>query len=93
MSFFKKVKEISGDVADKTKRGAIRGKLEIEVRRIEGKIGDEKNAIGHAVFPMLESGTLAVDNDDVIAHMGKIVELNTELAERRREIEALGSEE
>ena len=49
MSFLKKVKEIGGDLADSGKRSAQRGKLELEVRRLEGKINDEKNGIGQAV--------------------------------------------
>ena len=68
-------------------------KLEIEVRRLEGKISDEKNGIGRAVFPLLEAGTLAVDNADVSAHMSAIATIGAELAAKRKEIQDLGDDE
>jgi hypothetical protein len=93
MSFLKKVKEIGGDLADSGKRSAQRGKLELEVRRLEGKINDEKNGIGQAVFPLLEAGTLTIENEVVAAHMAKIAELAEDLAGKRRDIDALGEDD
>ena len=93
MSFFKKVKDITGDLAGGTKRGALRGKLELEVRRLEGKIADEKNGIGRAVFPLLEAGTLTLDNADVSSHMSAIATSAAELAAKRKEIQDLGDDE
>ena len=90
MSFFKRAKEKAGDLADASKRQAQRGKLEIEVRRLESKVGSEKDAIGHALFPQLEAGTLQVDSPEVQEHMSSIVALNAEIAAKKAEIEELG---
>jgi hypothetical protein len=90
MSIFRKAKEATGDLAAASKRQAQRGKLEIEVRRLESKVNSEKDAIGHLVFPLLEAGTLQVDSPDVQDHMKTIAELMGEIGERRAEIEALG---
>lgn len=90
MSIFRKAKEATGDLAAASKRQAQRGKLEIEVRRLESKVNSEKDAIGHLVFPLLEAGTLQVDSPDVQDHMKTIAELTGDIAERRAEIEALG---
>jgi hypothetical protein len=89
VSFLKKVKEIGGDLADTTKRVSLRGKLEIEVRRIEGRIDDEKNGIGHDLFPEIEAGTLAVENASVKERLARIADLQAELAAKRAEMEAL----
>lgn len=90
MSFLRKARELTGDVAAASKRQAQRGKLEIELRRLEGKVSSEKDAIGHALFPLLESGTLQTDVADVQTHMATIKELLGEIGERRAEIDALG---
>ena len=90
MSIFRKAREATGDLAAASKRQAQRGKLELEVRRLESKISSEKDAIGHLVFPLLEAGTLQVDIPDVHDHMLTISELTGEIAERRAEIETLG---
>jgi hypothetical protein len=90
MSIFRKAKEATGDLAAASKRQAQRGKLGIEVRRLESKVNSEKDAIGHLVFPLLEVGTLQVDSPDVQDHMKTIAELAGEIGERRAEIEALG---
>lgn len=89
MSFFKKAKEVTSDLAAASKRQAQRGKIEIEVRRLESKVGSEKDAIGHALFPMLESGTLQVEVPEVKDHLAAIVDLQREIAEKRAEMEAL----
>jgi hypothetical protein len=93
MSFLRKARELTGDVAAASKRQAQRGKLELELRRLEGKVSSEKDAIGHALFPLLESGTLQTDVADVQTHMTTIKELMGEIAERRAEIDALGQGE
>ena len=90
MSFLKKVKEITGDIADSGKRGALRGKLELEVRRLEGKLNDEKNGIGQAVFPLLAAGTVAIADEAVAGHMTRIAVLSEELTAKRKEIDSLG---
>ena len=92
MSFLKRVKDITGDLAEGTKRGAQRGKLELEVRRVEGRIADEKNAIGQAIFPLIESGALVVADANVTELMAKIATLAEELAAKRKEIADLGDD-
>ena len=89
MSFFKRAKEVAGDLGAASKRQAQRGKLEIEVRRLESKVGSEKDQIGHAVFPMLEAGTLTIDAAEVQEHMTAIASLNEEIAAKKAEIDEL----
>ncbi len=93
MSFFKRAKEVAGDLGAASKRQAQRGKLEIEVRRLESKVGSEKDAIGHALFPMLESGSLAVDSPEVQDHMTSIANLVAEVAAKKAEIEELSGDD
>lgn len=90
MSLFRRAKEVTGDLAGASKRQAQRGKLELELRRLESKISSEKDAIGQAIYPSLESGDLKVDLPDVATHMAAISSLNAELAEKKAEIDALG---
>ena len=90
MSFLRKARELTGDVAAASKRQAQRGKLEIEVRRLEGKVSSEKDAIGHALFPLLEAGTLQTDVPEVQTHMAAIKDLMGEIGERRAELDASG---
>lgn len=89
MSFFKKAREVTGDLAAASKRQAQRGKLEIDVRRLESKASSEKDAIGQALFPLLDAGTLLVDAPEVQEHLKAIKDLQAEIAERRAEIDAL----
>jgi hypothetical protein len=90
MSLFRRAKEVTGDLAGASKRQAQRGKLEIELRRLESKISSEKDAIGQVLYPSLESGDLKVENAEVLAHMSTISSLHAEIAEKKAEIEALG---
>jgi hypothetical protein len=90
MSFFRKAREVTGDVAAASKRQAQRGKLELEVRRLESKVNSEKDAIGQALFPLLEAGTLQVDLPEVHDRMKTIGELLGEVGQRKAEIETLG---
>ncbi len=89
MSFFRKAKEVTGDLAAASKRQAQRGKLELDVRRLESKVSSEKDAIGQALFPLLEAGTLTVDVPEVQDHMKAISDLQVEIAQKKGEIEAL----
>jgi hypothetical protein len=93
MSFLKKFKDVGEDLAEKGKRQAQRGKLELDVRRLEGKVNEEKEAIGAALLPLLESGALSVDNEDVKAHVAEVARLRGEIEERRKEIAELGEKE
>lgn len=92
MSMFRRAKELSGDLAAASKRQAQRGKIELDLRRLEGKVDDEKNAIGQAIFPLLEAGTLQVDAPEVHEHLNRIAELNAEIVGKRAEVDALGHE-
>ena len=91
MSLFRRAREVTGDLAAASKRHAQRGKLEVEVRRLESKVSAEKNAIGHALFPLLEAGTLSVKVAEVHQHMAAIGELLGKIAQKRVEVEALHS--
>lgn len=93
MPFLKKLKDVGGNLAEGTKRGAQRGKLELEVRRVEGKIDDEKKALGSALYPLLVEGSLAMDNPEVAASLVRIATLSDDLAAKRKEIESLGDDD
>jgi hypothetical protein len=89
MSFLRRAKEVTGDLAAASKRQAQRGKLELEIRQLEGKVNSEKDAIGHAVFPLLEAGTVVVDLPEVRSHLASITALLDTIAQRKAEIEML----
>jgi hypothetical protein len=91
MSLLSRAKEITGGLADTSKRQAQRGKLEIEVRRLEGKINDEKAAIGEAGYPLLEAGTLVTDAPGVGDHLATIKTLLADIEAKRAEIDELKS--
>jgi hypothetical protein len=87
MSLLTRAKEVTGGLANTSKRQAQRGKLELEIRRLEGKIGSEKTAIGEALFPLLESGTLNAPG--VSDHVSAIRKLMDEIDAKRAEIDEL----
>lgn len=89
MSLLSRAKEITGGLADTSKRQAQRGKLELDVRRLEGKVNDEKAAIGEAVYPLLDAGTLTTDAPGVSDHMAAIKSLLAEIDAKRAEIDTL----
>lgn len=89
MSVFRRTRELTGDVAAASKRRALRTKLEIEVRRLESRASGEKDAIGHALFPALEAGTVRVEGLGVQQHLDAIATLLAKIAQCRAEIEVL----
>jgi hypothetical protein len=89
VTFFRRAREVTGNLAGAGKRQAQKGKLEVESRRLESRISSEKDAIGHALFPLLEAGTLTVELPEVDAHLETIGELLGELGTKRAEMEAL----
>jgi len=91
MSLLSRAKEITGGLADTSKRQAQRGKLELEVRRLEGKVNDEKAAIGEAVYPLLDAGTLTTDAPGVSDHIAAIKSLLADIEAKRAEIDTLRS--
>ncbi len=93
MSFLSRAKEVTGHVAAASKRRALKGKLALDVRRLESKISSEKDAIGQALFPLLEAKTVQVELPEVHEHMTAIAQLLRELDEKRAEIAAVGMPE
>ena len=89
MSFLSRAKEMTGHLAAAGRQRALKGKLNLEVRRLESKISSEKDAIGQALFPALEARTVQVEIPEVHEHMTAIAELQREVAEKRAEIESL----
>ena len=83
MSFFRRAKEATGDLATAIKRQVQRGRVELEVRRLESKVNSEKDTIGQLLFPLIEAGTLQVDLPEVHDHMKTIGELLGEITQRR----------
>ncbi|MGE0702190.1 MAG: hypothetical protein AB7O57_24045, partial [Hyphomicrobiaceae bacterium] len=89
MSFLQRAKEKAAELGSATKRQTIRGKLEIDVRRIEGKISDEKDRIGHALFPSLQDGSLKTEVAEVQEHLDAIAAFQQGLDAKRKEIDDL----
>jgi len=87
MSLLTRAKEVTGGLANTSKRQAQRGKLELEIRRLEGKVGTEKAAIGDVLFPLLDAGTLTAPAAD--DHVANIRELLAEIEAKRNEIDEL----
>ena len=91
MSLLKRAGELSGDLGAAGMRQARRGKLKVDVRRLESRVSSEKDAIGHALFPLLEAGTLEADVPALHDCMKAIAELLGEIRQKRAKIEALAS--
>ena len=89
MSFLQRAKQAAGDLAAAGKRQAQRRKLEMTVRRLQSRVVSEKAAIGEAVYPLLEAGTLAADVPQLAANMQAVSELLAEIASTRARIAAL----
>jgi hypothetical protein len=92
MSLLRKAKEVTSDLAAASKRQAQRGKLELEVKRVESRISSEKDAIGHTVFPLLRGGSLAVDVPEVALRLKNVEGLEAETSKKREELETLRKE-
>ncbi|MBA4182112.1 MAG: hypothetical protein C0506_16120 [Anaerolinea sp.] len=89
MSFLQRAKQAAGDLAVAGRRQAQRRKLELAVRRLQSRVLAEKTAIGEAVYPLLEAGTLAADVPQVAEHVKAITGLRAEIAGKQAEIAAL----
>ena len=89
MSFLSRARELIGAVAARGKREGRRRKLEMTVRRLQSKVSTEHAAIGEAVYPLLEAGTLTTDIPQVTSHVKAVSDLLAEIANRRGEITAL----
>ena len=89
MSVLSRAREVTGDIAAVGKRQVQRGKLEVEVRRLESKVGEEKNVIGHALYPLLDAGTVQLDDPEVQTHMSAIADLLLEITEKKDAMDAL----
>ncbi|MEP6871372.1 MAG: hypothetical protein ABI939_05920 [Anaerolineaceae bacterium] len=91
MSFFRRVKDATSDLASASKRRAKRGKLEVDVRRLESKISAEKNAIGHAIFPLLQSAAVQVELPEVEERMRTVAELLNQIGAKKAELDHLSA--
>lgn len=89
MKFFKRAQELAAELASGGRRRAQRGRLQMEMRRLRSRVGSEKAAIGQALYPLLEAGTLAVDLPEVDAHVKAVTELLAAIASKQSEIDSL----
>ena len=89
MSILSQAREVTEEIADAARRRARRSRLEVELHRLESKADGEKQAIGHALFTLLEAGAFRVDNDEVQTHMSAITDLLLEISAKAAELEAL----
>ncbi len=89
MSFQDQVRKTVSSVAEETKKQAKRAQLEVRANRLESGIRREKTIIGEALHPQLASGELPCDLAEVQAALGRIEEMEGQLAETESSIEAL----
>lgn len=89
MSIQDQVRKTVSSVAEETKKQAKRAQLELRVNRLESSIRREKTIIGEALHPRLASGEMPCDVAEVQAALGRIEELEGQLAEAEGSIDAL----
>jgi hypothetical protein len=75
--------------AHETRRQAERAMLELDIRRLEGRIEKEEAAIGRLLYPLLADGTLKVDVPGIESHIEEIRRTSVEVAQKRTEVAAL----
>lgn len=88
MSLVRRAREATLEFAAAGTRRAKRARLELEVRRLESKLGSEMGAIGAMVHPLLQSGVLQVDLPELGPHVQAASALQLEIATRQAEIAA-----
>ena len=66
-------------VAAQTQRGARRGQLEVQKRRLERRIASEEALIGRLLYPEIAESRLEVDDATVREAAQRIVDLRAEL--------------
>lgn len=89
MSIQDQVRKTVSSVAEETKKQAKRAQLELRVNRLESSIRREKTIIGEALHPRLASGEMPCDVAEVQAALGRIEDLEGQLAETEGSIDAL----
>ena len=89
MATAKVVLAVANDLVAAGVRQAQMAKLQLEAYRLDAKINSEKDAIGHALFPLLESNLLQVDVPEVGIRMKAVSELFLQLAAKKAEIDAV----
>ncbi len=92
MSVWVQAKSAAGRARAAAMRGARRGRLELQVRRLRSGIQREEARIGRALYPMLAEGRLELEAPEVQEAVERIGELHAELEEKRALIAELGSE-
>lgn len=93
MGIWDRTRDTASRAAAATRRGARRARLEVEQRRIERRIHQQKGRIGEAVYPLVKTGAVAVDLPEVSAAIREIDRLNDDLERARREIASLAGGE
>lgn len=85
--------EKAAELGTATRRMTMRGKLEIEARRLEAHVREEKARIGEALFPLIRDGLLVSNLPEVGEHMDTVYRLERELDAKHQEIDALREEQ
>ena len=88
MATAKAVLGVANDLVAAGIRQAQMAKMQLEAHRLESKIDEEKDRIGHALYPLLEHKLLQVEEPDVAMRMKAISELYLQLAAKKAEIDA-----
>lgn len=96
MTFFDKTKDAAGkaggaaaSLGSTAKRQARRAQLEIEARRLEGRVNKEFAAIGKALYPALQGGTIPA-TPEMESAMVSLKGLLASLDAARTELEQVG---
>lgn len=79
MNPIERVRAAARRVVAQTRRGADRGHLEVQKRRLRRRIADEEALIGRLLYPEIAESRLEVDDTTVREAAQRIVDLRAEL--------------
>lgn len=88
-----KGRKAGGDAVSMARKQSNRARKEVEVRRIQRKIREQKTVIGEAVYARVAAGELKLDAPEIDAAVDIIASLELDLARIRGEIEAVRNPE
>ena len=91
MSVLDRARAAVGRVTRQTRRGARRGQLEVQTRRLRRRITAEEALIGRLLYPEIAESRLEVDDESVREAAQRIADLRAELGNTTAEVAALGT--
>ena len=92
MSVLDRARAAAGGVARQSKRGARRGQLEIQTRRLRRRITAEEALIGRLLYPEIAESRLEVEDASVREAAQRLADLHAELGNTDAAVAALRTE-